>query len=96
MPRVESMFGMPANVLLLLSVVACIFCMYSFLCYLFLKARWRVYLRIIAFANLLYCCTTLALVVYFQKVLTLFDVVYFGLEIIVISCLTILETKTAR
>lgn len=91
--RFENIFGMPANALYLLSFIACIFFIYSLLCYLIKIENWRPYLKIIAIANLLYCCLTLGLIIYLYQKLTIFGLLYFVLEIIIVIILSITELK---
>jgi peptidoglycan/LPS O-acetylase OafA/YrhL len=87
-------FSMPLNILYVLATVACAFAGYSMCCYLFVGNKWKQYLRFIAIANLLYCCATLALVVYFYQNLTALGVIYFLAEIAVVSLLAMIEFKT--
>lgn len=87
-------FGMPESVLTCLSVIAVIFCFYSITCYFLLKDNWPPFLSMISIANLLYCCLTLGLVIYYFPVLTMLGVVYFIGEIMVISGLVFVELKT--
>ncbi len=93
--RFESSFGMPKNTLYILAILAGFFAAYSFACYFFVDKIWKPYLKAIAFANLLYCCLTLGLTLYFYTALTTLGVVYFFAEIGVIITLVIIEFKTA-
>lgn len=93
--RFEKIFGMPQNVLYILAVIPCIFTVYSFLCFLSKTAHWRPLMKIIAIANLLYCCLTAGLMVYFYQKLTVLGLIYFILEIIIVISLAFIEWKTA-
>lgn len=87
-------FGMPESVLTCLSVIAVIFCFYSMTCYFLLKDNWPPFLSMISIANLLYCCLTLGLVIYYFPVLTILGVVYFIAEIMVVVGLVFVELKS--
>jgi len=91
----ESIFGMPQKTLYFLSFIACIFAIYSFFCFLKLTEHWRLFMKIIALANLLYCCLTIGLIAYLYQKLTILGLIYFILEITIIITLAILELKTA-
>ena len=65
--RFEDSFGMPITILYYLSSIACVYAIYSISCYILLGNNWRPYLKAIAIANLLYCCTTIVLVFYFYQ-----------------------------
>ena len=93
--RLERSFGMPRNVLYFLSISACMLGTYSFICHVLLKEHWKPYLQIIASANLLYCCLTIGLVLYWNKALTNLGLLYFLSEIGVVITLAIVELKTA-
>lgn len=52
-------------------------------------------MKIIAMANLMYCCLTMGLVIYLHQQLTIIGLIYFILEIIIISILVVIELKAA-
>ncbi|MCB0589408.1 MAG: hypothetical protein KDD06_29250 [Phaeodactylibacter sp.] len=87
----EHAFGMPRQALYPLAAIAGLFAVYSLSCYWRLSENRRPYLRVIAVANLLYCCLSLALVVYFYSQLTVLGVAYFLVEIAVVLILAGLE-----
>ena len=89
--RFEPIFGMPHTVLYVLAVIPCIFSIYSFLCFLSKKRNLQSLMKIIAIANLLYCCLTVGLMIYFYQQLTIFGLIYFVLEIIIVVLLAIIE-----
>jgi hypothetical protein len=91
----EKTFGMPQNVLYILAVLPCIFAVFSFVCFFSKTTNWRPLMKIIATANLLYCCLTAGLMVYFYQNLTVLGMTYFILEIIIVMSLAYLEWKTA-
>ncbi len=94
--RYENVFGMPRKVLYPLSLIACVYAVYSLCCFLYLKNDWRHYLKTIAIANLIYVCLSAGLVIYFYPGITILGVSYFLLEILVISTLVFIEFKTVR
>ncbi len=91
--RFEVLFGMPKTALYLLSMIAIVYTIYSLCCYLFNFSNWRPYLKVIIFANALYCVITIGLLFYFYKQLTIVGLVYFLLEIMVMCFLIFLEFK---
>lgn len=93
--RFESTFGMPRQALYPLAFIACIFSIYSFICFLSITENGRPYIRVIAIANLIYCCITMVLVCYFYQQLNILGLIYFLLELVVILLLVIIELKTA-
>ena len=94
--RFEDTFGMPRKVLYILSGMAGVYCIYSFLCYWHLKNNWSPYLKIIATANLIYCGLTMVLMFYFYQSLTILGLLYFIGEIIIITILALTELDFAR
>lgn len=94
--RFEPTFGMPQNVLYVLAVIPCIFSIYSFFCFFKNIRKWQLYMKIIAIANMLYCCLTLSLMMYFYQKLTVLGLLYFGLEIIVVVVLAFIELKFSK
>lgn len=85
--RFETVFGMPRDILWILAGAAICFAVYSISCHLFLKENEKPYLRGIAIANLLYCLTTLVLVIYLRESLTYLGIAYFIGEMIIILIL---------
>ena len=95
LPVFEPTFGMPRQVLYILALIACVFFTVSFSCYLSTPQAWRFYMKIIAVANLLYCCLTAGLIVVYYQQLTVLGLAYFVLEITVIAVLAAVEWQTA-
>jgi hypothetical protein len=87
----EDTFGISKNVLYQLVPVPIVFTTYSLCCYVVNPQHWRLYLRIIALANILYCCLTLGLVYYYWAALTAIGVAYFLGEIVVVALLSSIE-----
>ncbi|QHT67461.1 hypothetical protein GXP67_12895 [Rhodocytophaga rosea] len=93
--RFENMVGMPQNVLYLLSFIACVYAVFSFINHWQMKGNWRLYMKVLASANGLYCCLTIALVIYYRQQLTTLGLTYFLLEVVIIILLAYLELKIA-
>lgn len=93
--KLEHLIGMSPKVLKILALLACVFAAYSLSSSYFVKENWSIYLKIIAAANFLYCCTTMILVVYFLTQLTTLGIVYFVVEVVIILSLVRIELKTA-
>ncbi|MCG8332611.1 MAG: hypothetical protein MI974_33310 [Chitinophagales bacterium] len=93
--RLESFFGMPRDILYILSLIACVFALYSFICYRFTPVNWPLFLRIIAIANLAYCILTISCIIYLYQLLTIWGLLYFLLECIVIVVLVSIEWRKA-
>ncbi len=87
----EDFFGMPARVLYILAGIAAGFALYSLTYYFLNIKKWHAALRRIAIANLLYCLLTLALVIIHFQELTIWGIMYFILEILVIVILVYIE-----
>lgn len=91
----RDLFGMPKWVLIILSLTALLFAVYSLSCYFFSGRHWRICLQIIAIANLLYCCATAGLVIFFYSSLSIFGVLYFVGEILLIGIIVSIEWRAA-
>lgn len=91
--RFEEFFGMPKNVLFILTAIACFFAVYSFTCAALNVVRWQPFMRIIALANTLFCCLTVGLVVYFYAQLTAFGIAYFVQEWFVVGVVVWAELR---
>jgi len=93
---IQEFFGMPANILLILSLMALLFAIYSFSCYFFLKRNWKPFLFGISIANFLYCCLTLSLVYFFFAELTGLGITYFLVEVMVVMGLVLVEWRLIK
>jgi hypothetical protein len=91
----ESLFGIPSFVLYKLTILGFCFFLYSFTCYIVKVKAWRIFLKILATFNFLYCCITTGLIVHFFEQLTLLGILFFVFEIIIIVALAVFEWKTA-
>ncbi len=94
--RYESAFGMPRHVLYPLALIAGLFSIYSFTCFLRFPHNWRPYLKAIAWANLAYCGLSMGMVVFYFQKLSSLGLSYFLLEIVVVVLLAIIELKTTQ
>ncbi|RYU97101.1 hypothetical protein [Emticicia agri] len=90
----EAYFAMPRHIVYVLAAIGLVYMCYSFACYFFITNHYRLFLKLIVFANIFYSCLTLGLVCYFYGNLTVLGISYFLLEIVVIVCLSIIEYKT--
>lgn len=88
--------GIPEATLTYLSVVAAGSCVYSLSCFFLVKENWPYFLQFISIANLLYCCVTMALVVYNYSSVTVPGIIYFAGEIVIVCILVSLELKVLR
>ena len=91
----DEYFGMPQTILTYLSIIAVVFCLYSISCFFLLTDTWRPFLRTISIANLIYCCLTMGLVIYYFQSLTILGVTYFLVEVAIVCALVFVELKTA-
>lgn len=89
----QSYFGMPTFELRLLSGIAFIFAIYSLSAYLWSGDFWRLFLRLIAICNLLYCLASAFLLIEHAKVVTMLGWLYFIPEILLVGTLAVLELK---
>ena len=96
MRQFNGYFGMPKTVLTLLSVIAGLFCIYSTACFLFLKRNWALFIRLIGFANLLYCVLTIALLIKYYSLVSIIVTIYFLIEIVIICGLSYVEFSVAK
>jgi hypothetical protein len=87
--------GMSQTILTTLAVIAFTFCIYSMSCFVFIKRNWQPFFKAIIISNILYCCATVACIIYSYQQLTFLGVIYFVLEIIVILVLLGIEIKAA-
>ncbi len=91
--QLEAYIGMPRDVLYGLAAVAGVFAMYSLSCHFRFPTHWQPYLRGISIANLLYCMVTLGLVIYYFPRLTVWGVLYFVFEMLIVLTLVRIEWR---
>lgn len=89
-------FGISKAVLSLLSYVALLICCYSAICSLFLKNISSPIMVSIAMINTAYCILSIGLMIYLHKQITLIGIIYFFIEIVIISYLIWIEYKISR
>ncbi len=92
----ESSFGMPKPILYDLALLAIFYGIYSMACSLLLEKNWAAFIYILSIANVLYCLLCAGLVIYSYSQLTTWAILYFALEILVVSGLVCIEQKTAQ
>lgn len=91
----ESLIGMPPEVLQTLAYIACFLFVYSFSCFMRMPENWRPFLKAIALANFTYCLLTITMVIKLYEALTIWGVTYFVMELMVILVLVVYEWKIA-
>ena len=96
LPYFELELGLPKKIFYTLFLFAFIFSIFSFICYRGVDKSWRKYLKIISVANFLYCILTLILLSLYHNSITILGLIYFIVEIIIISCLALLEFRVAK
>ena len=89
--RLEPIFGMPVEVMMVLFSLALCFAVFSFSSYLFVKTNHKKHLCIILTANATYCIATFVLAaIHFEK-LTGFGIAYFAGEILIVAVIVYSE-----
>lgn len=91
--KFQQYIGMPAAVLKMLAIIAFIIGLYSTGCFLLVKNSWPSFIKAIAIANGLYSVLTLCLLGIYYPVLSIIGIIYFLVEIVIISLLICLEFK---
>jgi hypothetical protein len=89
-------FGIPIKIMSILAIIALIFSMYSLVCFLLKPHNWQSFLKGISIANLLYCVLTFTLLISYWGSVTTLGIIYFFVEIIIISVLVYMEIKIVR
>ncbi len=75
----------------ILPILSGIFTLNSFIAFLFLKKKWRIYLQIIAIANIFYCLYSSFTLMFYMNHPSALVITYFSLEILIILFLVYLE-----
>ena len=93
--RFNAVIGLSKCILNFLALIPCCFAIYSTLCHLLIKEHWKPYLMCIAIFNILYCCLTLCVMIYYSGQLKAMAWLYFIGEIIIVITLAIIELRCA-
>ena len=95
-PLFERQFGISRNLALILVPLPIIFSVFSFISYKLDNEKWKSLLKIIAIANLFYCCLTLYIILTNFATLKKLGITYFVVEIFIIILLAKFELKIAN
>jgi hypothetical protein len=85
--------GLSKNNLEFLSIIALIFSIYSVSCYFLVSNNWKLFLKIICTANILYCVLTFGIILYYYQSISVLGIAYFLGEIMVICGIAFLEIR---
>ena len=94
-PQFESYTGIPRDIAIILVPLPILYSIFSFLSYKFGNHNWRSLLKMIAIANLFYCCLTLYITWINFDTFKIIGIIYFIVEILIIVVLAIFELKIA-
>lgn len=96
MSRFSNYVGVPSGTLSILYAAAISFCIYSALCYVFIKQAWQTYLKAIGFLNLMYCIASVYVIISCFATITTLGLAYFLVEIGILVAVAIIELKVAQ
>lgn len=89
-------FGIPQIILYLLSIIALLIAIYSIVYISCRKNAWRSYLISISAINFLYCILTIVVLIYYWHTITSISLIYFSVELIIISLILLSELYTSK
>ena len=92
----EFFFGMRKSVIDKLAILPIAFSIYSLSCYFINAKNWRVLLKIIAVANILYCCLSFGLVINQYEHITIYGILYFLIEKMIVITLALIEWQLSN
>ena len=92
--QLEHYFGMPKQVLFLLSGIAFCLFIYSMCCHRFIKSNWKPFLIALMIFNTAYLLVSITMVIQNAEYLTNLGWIYFTLEILIIGILISIEYTT--
>jgi len=93
LPAVQPWIGMPLHILYILAILPCFYAVYSLSCFWLINHRNPIWLKAIMVANSLYCVLTFVLVMLYFNEMTIWGIVYFFLEAIVIIGIVLFERR---
>ncbi len=94
--KLEKLVGIPVPALYFSALFPVVFSIYDFLCYLKLKKSIKFFLKIIAYANILYCFVSIGVTSYYFNEVTYLGWVYILVEIFIILVLVTIELKVIK
>ncbi|MEN2487386.1 hypothetical protein AAYQ05_06260 [Flavobacterium sp. B11] len=89
-------FGLSKDIFEYLSIIAFTLFVYSITCYFSIKQNWKSFLKIICAINMFYCLLTFAIILYHYETISFFGIIYFLVEIFVITLIVFLEIKLIK
>jgi hypothetical protein len=92
--RFPEFFGFPIGPIILLAVIAGCFCLYSFSCYVWVRHDFKRFFKLIIWANASYCVLTLVILFLYRSTVTMYSIIYFSMEILIICVVIRYEWKT--
>lgn len=96
LPLFHDFIGISLPTLFILAGIAVVFIGYSLSCHFIKPVNWLYYLKGITYANLLYCLLTAILVILNFEQITLWGILYFSGEILLICLLVNQEMKLLK
>ncbi|GAA4272516.1 hypothetical protein U6A24_09790 [Aquimarina gracilis] len=94
--KLQGLFGIPKSTLYFLASLPCLFAIYDFYCYFQIDKNLGIFLKGIAFSNLIYCSLSIGLAIYHKEVITNLGWIYIVSEIVLIGILAIIELRVAK
>ena len=94
--KFKNLFGVPVSVLYLLTLFPVIFAVYDILCYLKTKNNLKLFLKTIAYLNILYCFVSVVILLNRYKQITFLGYSYFLVEILIILTLANFQIKVGN
>ena len=94
--KFKNLFGVPVSVLYLLTLFPVIFAVYDILCYLKTKNNLKLFLKTIAYLNILYCFVSIVILLNRYKQVTFLGYSYFLVEFLIILTLANFQIKVGN
>lgn len=95
LPLFNNLFLLEDHIFYLLSAYVVILFFYSSSVYIFQPSSWVPHLRVIASANAAYCIFTIAIIMFKSEVVSIYTIIYFTGEAILIFFIAFIEWKYA-
>lgn len=89
-------FGLSSSTLINLSIPIFGLLLFSMLCFFLKPQNWKLFMKLLALGNLVYCLFTSLIILLNFKELTIWGVVYFLIEIVLILFIVSIEMATVR